>query len=430
MFGKLKPQERLYRAISEIDRDGRYLAMKGVFMTGTRVVDPECPTACTNGRDEWYGTKWIDSVCDAELRGGVVHENYHKGLCHCSFYEPYRKKDPQVFNMAGDYVINLIIKDENPPEPNYPKGFCAIGDGWLIDEQYRDMSVVEVFNSLYEDKDQGQGKFDPDNNDGTPQSGETFDSHVFDPNVSPQGDEPEAGGDDEPLGGYPALSDDEKKTVSQEIKDALRQGELVAGKVGGKGHNKIIEDLLKPQINWRTVLRDYIATTCEGDTENTYNRLHRRFIGRGIVMPSTYDEQVGELLLANDLSYSCWNILPYFMTEVQQIVSTVRPECARVMYWDHEVQGDELFVGEEIDALVQNTKPVGGGGTVPACVPNHLRDNKLSPQCAIVFTDGEVYAKNDWGTWDCPVLWCILDNPNCVPPCGSVLHIKSEDMKK
>jgi hypothetical protein len=53
---ELNPEQRLAKAVVSIM--GKAPALAGVLMIGTRVVEHDnakVPTACTNGRDEWYG---------------------------------------------------------------------------------------------------------------------------------------------------------------------------------------------------------------------------------------------------------------------------------------------------------------------------------------------------------------------------------------
>ena len=80
----------------------------------------------------------------------------------------------------------------------------------------------------------------------------------------------------------------------------------------------------------------------------------------------------------------------------------------------------------EIDTLVESTKPQGGGGTMVECVPDHITSEGIKPQACIVLTDG--YLGGSWGSWSCPVLWCIMDNKQANPTVGKTVHIKGRSM--
>jgi len=97
-----------------------------------------------------------------------------------------------------------------------------------------------------------------------------------------------------------------------------------------------------------------------------------------------------------------------------------------LLYWDTQVCQDEKYDVHQLDDLVKTTKPKGGGGTSVECVPAYLTEHGVKPQAAIVLTDG--YLGGSWGSWSCPVLWCILDNRSAKPNTGKHVHIKARDM--
>jgi len=114
------------------------------------------------------------------------------------------------------------------------------------------------------------------------------------------------------------------------------------------------------------------------------------------------------------------------MSEVVGVVETVAPERVRILYWGSYLEREEVYEQGDYDNLAKATKPRGGGGTNINCVVEHIKENKIDAQAVIVLTDG--FLGGDWGEWDCPVLWCIQDNPRAVPDCGKMLHIKTSDL--
>jgi len=116
------------------------------LMIGEKTIDDDIPTACTNGRDEKYGRAFVDGLTDTELRGLLLHENYHKLYSHLTTWKHLHDIDHMTANMACDYVINLKIMDDNQD------GFAKIPDGGLIDEKYRDMDTAQVFKLIRKDK--------------------------------------------------------------------------------------------------------------------------------------------------------------------------------------------------------------------------------------------------------------------------------------
>lgn len=397
------PQQRLDKAVSDIMNREIYRPLAGLMMVGDRLISDKVPTAATNGRDEWYNADFVQKVLhrDAYLRFVLLHEcRGHKMLKHLTAYRKLYDINARLANMACDYYINLKIMDENP-------------DGWatipldengkvvgLLDEKYRGKSVTEIFLDLQENQgEEGDGDGDGD--------GEGFDEHDWE--------------------GAKELTDGEKKELEQQIDDAVRQGQILAGKTGSSDTLRDIEEMLQTQVDWREVLREFISNTCAGKDYSTYAKPNRRYMGTGVYMPSSVSEKVEDIVIAIDTSYSIGQKeLQLFITELVEVCERVNPNKVHIMYWGTEVVSHEIYLHDELNNIHKTTKPRGGGGTMVECVPDYMREKNVNAECAIVLTDG--YLGGDWGQWDVPVLWCVLDNKNAVASNGKTVHIKSEDM--
>jgi len=384
---QLTQEQRLSKAVVDIMGSPKYIALAGVLMIGDRSIDDDVPTACTNGRDEKYGRDFIDTLNDPELRFLVLHECYHKLYRHLTTWRHLYDENPQLANVACDFVINCKLLDDNRD------GWATLPEGGCYDPKYRGMDSAKVYSMLKEDGDNGEG----------------------------------AGGMDEhDWDGAKELTQEEQRELARDIDEAIRQGALIAGKLGTGGDRDLAE-LLQPQIDWREVLRDFISTTCAGNDYSTWQRPNRRYVAGGYYMPSGVSESVGELVIAIDTSGSIGHTeLSHFLSEVKSICDTVHPEAVRLLYWDSAVCQDEKYLMHELDDLINTTKPAGGGGTNVECIPAYLTEHGVKPQAAIVLTDG--YLGGTWGNWSCPVLWCILDNKHANPDVGVTVNINSGDM--
>jgi len=393
MIGKqLTAEQRLGKAVVDIMGNPKYIALAGVLMIGDRSVDDKVPTAGTNGRDEVYGRGFIETLSDAELRFLVLHECYHKLYRHLMTWRHLYDEDAQLANQACDYVINIKLTDDNKD------GFAVMPKVGLLDEKYRGMDSAQVFKLLKkdgkDDKSQGQG----------------------------QGQGQGGGMDEHDWEGAKDMTPDEAKELARDIDEAIRQGALAAGKLGSGG-DRMFDDLLQTKIDWREVLREFVAITCQGNDYSTWRRLNRRFISSGYYMPSGASEQVGELVIAIDASGSIGGReLAQFLGEVKGICDQVKPEAVRILYWDTKVCADEKYVGADVENIVKTTKPAGGGGTTVTCVPEYMTKHGVKPQAVIVLTDG--YLGRSWGTWACPVLWCIVGNKSARPDVGKYVHVE------
>lgn len=398
-------EQRLDRAAFTIFSHDRYTEIAGTLLIGSKSIVDDIPTAMTDGLNEKYSRTMVSELSDPELRFVMLHENRHKIYKHMDVYDDIAAENPMLTNMALDFVINLEITDENKD------GFATMPTGkyeGLYDEKYRGMTVMQVYDSL---KSQGTGgnggSGKPSTGTGQPQSGPGgsggFDEHDFE--------------------GAKGIDEATKESVGAEIDQALRQGAIAAGKLGTGGELGSIKDLLEPQIDWREVLREFVQQTCAGKDFGTWSKPNRRYIGAGIYMPSTLSEKVEELVLAGDTSGSVLRHIDKFLSEMVGICNSVKPDRVRLLYWDTKVVGDESYELEKIDDLTKSTKPRGGGGTKVSIVPPYMREQGIRPQAVIVFTDGWIDGRLDG--WDCPVLWCVLDNKGFDTDTGRILHIDS-----
>lgn len=413
---KLTVEQRLQKAVGKLLHADKYIPLAGILMLGERSVKDDVPTACTNGRDEYYGREFVETLTDAQLRFVIVHEAYHKMYRHLITWKHLWKKDARVANQAMDYVINLKIVDENKD------GLCMIPtdeDGEVIgclDERFRGMDTAQVYNILKQEKDDN----DDDNGDGDGDSGDG------DGDSDGNGGSEGTGFDEHDWEGAQEMDAEEQRQLQQEVDNAIRQGAMSAGKMGLDG-DRLLGELLEVQVDWREVLRDFITTTCAGKDYSTWRRPNRRFMSAGVYMPSAISERVDELCIAVDTSGSIGDEeLRAFLTEVKGVCDTVKPEKIRLLYWGTSVVQDETYDLKDMGELVKRTKPRGGGGTDVECVPEYMQEKGIKPQATIVLTDGYLYG--GWGKWDCPVLWTIMDNKQAKPDNGKTVHIASSNI--
>jgi predicted metal-dependent peptidase len=342
-----------------------------------------------------------------------LHESYHKLYRHLITWKHLHDDDAQLANISCDYVINIKLVDDNKDGFATMTGELSKG---CFDEKYRNWDSAQVFHDLKKKGRSGGGGIGNPNNPngpnngngigGNPSGGVPFDEHDWD--------------------GAKEMTPEEKRELAKEIDENIRQGATMAGKIGSGGDRDLAE-LLKPQVNWREVLRDFITETCAGKDYSTWNRPNRRYIGMDIYMPSGVSEKVEELVTAPDQSGSIGQReQSVIFTEIASICDTVKPSRLRNLYWDTEVCREEKYEMHELDNFVRSTKPNGGGGTMVECVPRYMAEHGIKPQATIIITDG--YLFGSWGNWTCPTLWIIIDNEGTNSPVGKTVHVKSRDM--
>lgn len=370
-MSKLTVEQRVQKAHVWLMGNADYCLYSGIIMLGKTEVNDTVPTACTDGRNTQYGRKFCDKLNDKELRGLILHENLHKAFSHLTTWRNLWDKNPRLANMACDYVINLMIHDSDREGKN-----VKLPEGGLLDEKFRGMDANTVYKLLEQnppDEDEGGG------------GGGGLDEHDWE--------------------GANGMTADEKEQLARDIDQGLRQGALLAGKMKGNVPREIT-DALTPKVDWREALREFVTSFCQERDEATWRRPSRRWIGQDVYMPSMIGESVGRLAVCIDMSGSIGTEeVGQFLGEVKAICETVRPEGIDLLYWDTQVCQHETYEQSQLDQLVASTKPKGGGGTDPQCIPDYLLDKKLKPECAVILTDGYV---SSWGEgWPCPTLWGI-----------------------
>ena len=402
----MEPARKLKKVIINLMRDPTFADMAGIFMLGKKDVVDYIPTAATDGRNELYGEKFVEQLNERELAFVVVHEAYHKMLRHLTVWVRLHKEDPKLANMAMDYVINLAIVDRDPDEKVVAMPKIAGKQIGLLDKRFANLNTKQVFDILKREKqDGGGGGGDEGDEGGEGGEGAGLDEHDWE--------------------GAKELSQAEQEQLGKDIDQAIRQGQIAAQKLHGKGGGNMsreLLDLLNPKVDWRELLREFVTAACKGRDYSSWRKPNRRFLSEDIFMPSLVGERVGHMVIGIDTSGSIGGPeLAQFLTEVVAIAEQVNPDKVDLIYWDAHVAGHEVYNEATLATLVDSTKPKGGGGTDPTCVPAYLDKHGIKPECAIMLTDGYV---GRWGDWDWPVLWAITGGNKVVAPVGKTVHVE------
>jgi len=384
-------ETRLKKAHISLMKHPETALYSGVMLMGKSSVEDEKFTAYTDGVNKRYSREFISKLSDAELRGLVLHENLHVALKHIQRFKKEFKAEPMLINASADYVVNDIILNLND------RSFLTLPEDRLYDAKYRNWSVREVYEDL---KKQRQ-----DNN--TPQGGneyKTLDDHDFESSQN--------------------MTEAEAKELSSKIDKALREGGILAGRMGAK-IPRTIQELLEPKVDWREVLREFVTSATRGSDEYTWRRFNKRLMANDIYMPSMENESIGELVVAIDTSGSIGGQeLTEFASELASICSVCTPSKVRVLWWDTEVHGEQVFSPEDYNNLKDILKPQGGGGTMVSCVSDYINAKKINSEAVIVFTDGYLESDIKWNI-SVPTLWLVTQAKDFTPPSGKV--VKKDD---
>lgn len=414
-------EERILRQRTKIMQEDRCLGVASVLMIGEWRVVSDIPTAATNGRDVMFGRAFVDSIDDATLRFVILHEYFHLMFMHMTMWKHLFDEDAQTANTATDIIINNLL-DETLVQGG--DAFITIWPHAALDHQYDGMDTGEVYRRLKQqgaankpnpgNGQPGQGKPGP----GQPGAGKGSGAPVR----SASGGQAQEFDEHDTSGGPAKMSDDEVKQLHAQIDTAIRQGAIMAGKVAGSA-NRMLDSLMEVSVDWQEVLQDFVKTHASGNDLSTWRRLSRRWMSKGIKMPSRYTEAAKRITIGVDTSGSIGDTqLQRALSEIKGACDTVRPECVDVIYWDYQVAGHETYEADAVEQLTQVTKPKGGGGTRVRSMLDYMNSRDIKPDCIIIFTDG--YVEHDWGGdgWSAPVLWCV-STKGIVAPSGKTLYV-------
>lgn len=395
---------RLQQIRLTVMRSDEFRSLTPLMMYGNITVTDDIETAQTDGCNEWYGTKFIEDHPDKEVAFGVVHEPMHKAGRHLTTYQKLWKIDPDLAGQACDYWGNSKIKAADPDGkivsfPRRPDGTVWV----LYNPEFNGWTIKRIFFHLLEKK---QANPPPTQGNEGGDDG-NFDTHDWE--------------------GAAARGDKESQQIEKDIKDAIRKGEHIARKAGtgSKAGALGLGDLVTPKIMWTKQMEIFMTSNCRKRQHSTRRKPNRRFLHMDIIMPTLEGKGISEVVFARDSSGSMQHgkRLVRATTEAVSLAKTLHIDKIHFIDWDGEVAGGThtTYSSSTLVNAPELKRAIGGGGTDPTCVAEYLTENRIKPQCVVIFTDGEI---GSWGSWSVPVLWVITNNKPITAPVGKTIQVE------
>ena len=386
-------------------RSDKFVRLSGIMMMGKTTMTTDIPTACTDGRNEMYNPEFIWQFTEKMVGFIIIHENMHKAGRHLTTYK--KLVDMYGFkmvNIALDLWINSRIKKADPNEELVAMPYLDGKQVGLYDVKYDGWTVLQIIKDL---KQKQEDK---------PEQGEAG-----------EGGEGGEGFDDHDWEGASEMSEKEVKKLGSDVKQAIRQGQMAAKKMGvgtGAGSDLLgLNELVASKVNWKRELEEFANSTCAAKQESSWRRPNRRFLHQGIIMPTLMSESITELVFTRDASGSmhCGDRLTKVTSEMVAIAKALRIEKIHLIDWDGAVGSHEEFTADTFQYAPSIKAVHGGGGTDPTCVAAYLKEKQIKPDAIIMLTDGEI---NDWGNWESPILWVIANNTKITAPVGKTINVE------
>jgi len=429
-----KQDIRIKRAHIALMKHPETALYSGVMLMGTTEVVDASFTAYTDGINKRYSKAFLETIADeSKCRGLVLHENLHVALKQVPYGKSMFKENAKMANLAADFVVNDIIENIKGTVGESPERIVTLPDGAVYDEMFHNWSMREVYNYLKQHakpkqkpKTDGQPCDNGSPSNTPPPSGQQDKSDEWD-TVEVNGKTYDISQQDEHdfekmLEG---MSHEEIKEINDAIDKALREGGMLAGRMGAK-MPRTIADMLEPKVDWREALREFVSASVRGKDEFTWRKLNKRQLANDMYMPSVENETIGEIVVAIDTSGSIgMKELTEFAAELVSICDVCVPDKVRVLWWDTMVHAEQTFT-DDYQNIANLLKPEGGGGTRVGCVADYINKESIKAECVLVFTDGHVESDIKWNI-SSPSLFMVTSNRGFVPPAGTkTVHVNDD----
>jgi predicted metal-dependent peptidase len=373
----------------------------GNLATRMKLIDASdwCATLATDGRNFYYNNDFVNKLKPKEAEFGFAHEVLHNVFDHMGRRD---HRDPQLSNIAADYAVNQILKDERIGEvPSWIKIFQ--------DNKYRGMSYEQIYDDLYDKAE----KIDIGS------LGELLDEHLD--GEDGEGDQ-DGDGEEKEGKGRPRLTAEEKKQIRDEIKEAM----VAAAQAAGAGRvpgavARMIQTFTEPKMDWRQMLRMNIQSILKSNF--SFSRPNRKSQHCGAVLPGMMNEETIDVSVAIDMSGSISDAMARdFIGEVKGIMDEYKDFKLDLWCFDTDIYGYKQFTGDTADELMEY-ECKGGGGTDFDANWKFMKDNDINPKRFIMFTDG--YPCGSWGDEDyCETLFIVHGNETIISPFGQTAYYK------
>ena len=314
-----------------------------------------------------YNPQFFEDMSDKERLGVLKHEFYHIIFEHVTGRLPPEGMS-KMWNVATDLAINSHLMGELPeggcfptikPFEEYPIGMSA---EWYFSKLQND----DQFKPQEGDGEGGEGQPSDGQGDGSGNGGlpDTTDDHS----------------------GWGEASEEVRDMAKERLKQAVEKAAQDAASGQGWGSvsadmRKKIMDMIKPKVNWRSVLRYFIKTSQRADKRSTvkrYNKKYRaqRYAGKKV-------KRTAKIAIAIDQSGSVSDsMLAAFFAELNGLAKLAE---FTVVPFDTQVDDSKVYVWKKGQRVAVERVLTGG-----TCFDAPTRySNERSFDGLIILTDME-----------------------------------------
>lgn len=378
-------------------------------------IDEKAPTAYTDGTRIAFGPDFLEQLTDSELDFVMMHEIMHVVLQHCLRGED---RDNERFNVAADIVVNSNILLENGMNKSsitlgkYGESMHLAPDG----KEGYEYTAEQVYEMLPKSKKKNVVSLHGGSAMGRAKQKKGKGKHL-----------PIWTWDDHSNWGMYEADDTLRDVWVKRFEDAA-QAISIHDPSNTRGllplfAQRILEELRKPQTDWRTILNDFIQ---EEVVDYSFSPPDRRFDDSPFFLPdfNGKEDTVEDILFMIDTSGSMSDkMITAAYSEVKGAIDQFDGKLKGWLgFFDAAIIKPQPFENEEEFRII---RPAGGGGTdfqiIFEYVHKHMQDKP--PASIIILTDGFAPFPQEHLAGGIPVLW-LLNNEEVIPPWGKVARIK------
>jgi len=414
-------QKKVQAARSRVILSHRFIAALALRMPC--IPDGRCPTMWTDGNVIGYNPLFVKELTIPEIVGVTAHEVWHTVLMH---HLRRGSRNPMVWNMAADHVVNLIITGGSEP--------FTLPDGNLCDSRFGDLSCEKVYNILLAEnppppqEEKGDGK--PCDGGEGEESAEGDSNGDSDPGKcgevrdwTPK-DDGKGGASNKPKKPSKAEMEEAEATMKRHIVRAATAAKLCGTLPGHL--ERLIAEATAPKTNALEVISSWATELAKDDW--SWRRPNRRYHDSSFILPSLRSENPGTCGFFIDTSGSMSEKeLNEAASELQGILRRDSLKV-QIIYCDSEVAKTQEITPEDMPLKL---KMYGGGGTDFRPPFDWIAEKDITLSGAVYFTDG--YCDSFPEPPDYPVLWILSSSAGSWggnhfdPPFGIVIKMPTTE---
>lgn len=414
------------------------------------IRDRRISTAATDGNVIYFDISFLSSLTQNDRLFVLAHEVWHSILQHMLRLE---SRNHCLFNIASDMEVNELLYADGmfppktavlPSKYGFPSGRTAEEYyEMLIDKIKKDREQQNSANDSDQQSDSTRSSNsskssncqnsaignvtgdvngsnvddnvngiadDNTNGNANGELKDQFDQHIYEGDIM---DEAPGAKDIDDKYGKVGKDEDFNPEVTKNAIERIRESAVSAvqnilrerGEL--PGHlSRLIDQLVKPEIDWKEVLSSFVMKTYGIMTD--WSQCNRRFVSSGTYLPSRKGD-ILNVAVGIDTSGSTCRDVQKFLSEVKGILDSVEEYQLTLIECDSEVGKFEHYTQNDAPDF-KNYEMTGGGGTQLEPIFEKLRDENEQPNCAVIFTDGYTEHFDTSKDPGYPVLWVLTED--------------------